>query len=387
MSANTPPRGFPVSEFEQRTERTQHLMREQGIDALFLCTEPEVRYFSGFLTQFWKSPTRPWFLVVPLQGRPIAVIPEIGLSGMQETWIEDIRTWPAPRPDDDGVSLLTDVFNNLPRRFGKIGALLGHESRLRMPLADFQILQGRFDFIDATAMMRHVRNVKSTAEIDKIRHICTLASDTFEALPLSLKANESERLNCRRMRIDLIERSADTVPYLIAGSGPGGYDSIIMGPTDRIIETGDILIIDTGATYDGYFCDFDRNFAFGQPDDAAIKAYETVFNATDAGFNTARPGATMSDIWAAMAAVLEAGGSHGNDVGRMGHGLGMQLTEGPSITNSDDTVLEPGMVITLEPGMTTATGKQMVHEENIVITEGEAQYLSRRAAPEMPVIG
>ncbi|HJN25641.1 MAG TPA: M24 family metallopeptidase, partial [Rhodospirillales bacterium] len=168
---------------------------------------------------------------------------------------------------------------------------------------------------------------------------------------------------------------------------PGGYDSIIMGPTDRIIEEGDVLIIDTGATYDGYFCDFDRNFAFGEPGNAAKRAYDIVFQATNAGFQAARPGATTTDLWTAMAAVLQAGGSMGNDVGRMGHFLGMQLTEGPSITPTDMTRLEPGMVLTLEPGMTTATGKQMVHEENIVITEHGAEYLSRRAPPGMPVIG
>ena len=382
-----PPRGFSLLEFEHRTIRAQRLMAELGVDALFLCTEPEVRYFSGFLSQFWESPTRPWFLIVPLEGRPIAIIPEIGLGGMQGTWIEDIRTWPAPRPEDDGVSLLTQVFSELPKRHGRIGALLGHESHLRMPMLDFQKLQNIGEFVDATPLIRTLRNIKSNEEIAKTRFVCQLASDSFEALPLSLKAGQSERDNCRRMRIDMLERGADAVPYLIAGSGPGGYESIIMGPTERIIETGDILIIDTGASYDGYFCDFDRNFAFGPPANAARRAYEVVYQATDAGFEAARPGATTTDLWAAMAPVLEAGGSQGNDVGRMGHGLGMQLTEGPSLAPHDRTPLEVGMVLTLEPGMTMVTGKQMVHEENIVITEDGAEYLSRRAPKEMPIIG
>jgi Xaa-Pro aminopeptidase len=382
-----PSRGFSLSEFERRTQRVQELMTDLQIDALFLCSEPEVRYFSGFQSQFWESPTRPWFLIVPLEGCPIAVIPEIGASAMEATWIDDIRTWPAPQPDDDGISLLKQVFAELPRRHGRVGAPLGHETLMRMPIADFQKLQGSVEFVDATSVLRTLRNVKSSGEIAKIRYICQVASDAFEALPQSLKTGQSEKDNCRRMAVDLLQRGADSVPYLIAGSGPGGYDSIIMGPTDRIIEEGDVLIIDTGATYDGYFCDFDRNFAFGEPSKAAKLAYDIVFQATDAGFQAARPGATTTDLWAAMAAVLRAGGSMGNDVGRMGHFLGMQLTEGPSITPTDMTRLEPGMVLTLEPGMTTATGKQMVHEENIVITEHGAEYLSRRAPPGMPVIG
>ena len=300
-----PPRGFSLSEFEHRLTRAQHLMAKLGIDAIFLCTEPEVRYFSGFLSQFWESPTRPWFLVLPLEGLPIAVIPEIGLSGMQATWIEDIRTWPAPRPEDDGLSLLTQVFSELPKRFGQIGALLGHEFYLRMPMIDFQKLQNIIEFVDATPLMRTLRNVKSPEEIAKARYICQLASDSFEALPKTLKTGQSERDNCRRLRIDMLERGADAVPYLIAGSGPNGYESIIMGPTERIIETGDIMIIDTGASYDGYFCDFDRNFSFGLPDKDVQRAYEVVYQATNAGFEAARPGATTTDLWAAMSAVPE----------------------------------------------------------------------------------
>jgi Xaa-Pro aminopeptidase len=188
------------------------------------------------------------------------------------------------------------------------------------------------------------------------------------------------------MRIDMLKSGADSVKYLIAGSGPDGYDSIIMGPTDRKIEAGDVLIIDTGTVYDGYFSDFDRNFAFGRPSEATRNAYRAVYAATDAGFEAARPGATTTDVYNAMWSVMEAAGALGNEVGRLGHGLGIQLTEWPSITAFDNTPLVPGMVITLEPGMTYAPGKSMVHEENIVITASGAEYLSIRCTSEIIVI-
>ena len=159
-----------------------------------------------------------------------------------------------------------------------------------------------------------------------------------------------------------------------------------MGPTDKTLENGDVLIIDTGSTFDGYFCDFDRNFVFGNLPDETRFAHETVYQATDAGFKAASPGNTTAGVWTAMWAVLEKGGALGNSVGRMGHGLGMELTEWPSVTPDDNTLLEPGMILTLEPGMTFAPGKQMVHEENIVITEDGARMLSSRAPSEMPII-
>ena len=365
------------------------MMRDYEFDALLLTTEAQLRYFSGFLTQFWESPTRPWFLVLPAEGKPIAVIPTIGLAGMRATWIDDIRAWSSPQPDDDGISLLAATIDELPRRFGCLGLSLGCEGRLRMPLLDYQRLHAllpNLDRVDCAEPLLRLMSVKSTAEIDKIRHICEIASDSFEALPGFAATGQSEREIVCAMRIDLLQRGADHTPYIVAASGADGYGDIIMGPRDRRLEAGDVLIIDTGSVFDGYFCDFDRNFVFSRASDTARRVYRSVYRSTDAGLAAARPGATTSDVWRAMWAVLEADGAQGNDVGRMGHGLGAQLTEWPSLTSTDETPLEAGMVITLEPGMEFAPGKMMVHEENIVITESGAELLSRRAAPELPVV-
>jgi Xaa-Pro aminopeptidase len=388
--SNAPPRGFTVEEFEHRTRRAQRLMAEQRLDALLLSTEPEVRWFTGFLSQFWTSPTRPWFLVVPADGKPMAVIPTIGEAGMRDTWIDDVRTWPAPVPQDDGVSLLAGCLEELPRRHARIGMPMGHESHAGMPVTSLDQLRehlGNSQFVDARPLMRSLRSIKSEQEVDKIRHVCELTSRAFEALPAAIGPGMSERAICKRLTVDILERGADAVPFLVGASGAGSYDNIIMGPTDRVPVTGDVMIIDTGATFDGYFCDFDRNFTFGPLDDATRRAHEACWDATEAGIQAARPGATAADLHHAMWQVLEAAGALGNDVGRLGHGLGMQLTEGHSNMPGDDTLLRPGMVLTLEPGMSFAPGKVMVHEENLVIREDGAELLSLRASREMARIG
>ena len=385
-----PTRGFADTEFEARTEAVQRRMHAQQLDALLLTTEPQVRYFSGFLTQFWHSPTRPWFLVIPADGKPIAVIPSIGVAGMQRSWIDDIRSWTSPQPEDDGVSLLGATLESLPRRYGRLGLSLGLESHLRMPARDFQRLRDTlpgFECVDCAEMLLQLCSVKSNAEVDKIRYVCELASDSFNALPGFARSGQSEREIVRAMRIDLLQRGADHTPYIVSASGEDGYDDIIMGPGDRIVEHGDILIIDTGTVYDGYFCDFDRNYAFGKASERARSAYRTLYHSTEAGLAAARPGATTTEVWQAMWSVLEAGGALGNAVGRMGHGLGAQLTEWPSLSASDHTPLQAGMVMTLEPGMSYAEDKMMVHEENILITDSGASLLSKRAAEELPIIG
>jgi len=105
---------------------------------------------------------------------------------------------------------------------------------------------------------------KSKAEIAHISHICQIACDAFDALPGLLALGDSEKEICRKFAADMLLRGADKVPYTSIGTGKGGYSSIIQGPTDRRLRQGDILLIDTGAKYAGYYCDFDRNIAIGQ---------------------------------------------------------------------------------------------------------------------------
>lgn len=387
-----PERGFPESEFRARAARAQAMMAERGLDALLVCTEPEVRYLTGFHTPFWQSPTRPWFVILPAEGRPVAVIPGIGASAMATTWVTDIRTWPAPRPTDDGLALLVDTLaeltggvDNTPTR---IGLPMGHETHVRMPLADLDLLRVRISpasFVDATDVVRGLRMVKSDREIAKVAHICDVVSGAFEGIGDLLSVGMTEREAFRAFRIDLLERGADDVPYLVGATGPG-FDDIIKQPSDRMIEAGDLLMFDTGSVFDGYSSDFDRYVAFGRADEDAKRAYRTVWEATETGLATAKPGATTSDLWRAMAEVLDAGGSLGNSVGRLGHGLGMQVTEWPSHTADDGTVLEEGMVLTLEPGLTWAPGRMMVHEENLVLRADGPELLSRRAPAELPII-
>ncbi len=151
-----------------------------------------------------------------------------------------------------------------------------------------------------------------------------------------------------------------------------------------------MLIIDTGSTVDGYYCDFDRNFAFGPPTtSAAARTISFMRPLMRASRRRGRAGqrATSGARWPTR---LGEDAVRGASVGRMGHGLGLALTEPPSIHPDDQTVLEPGMVITIEPGIAyEAAGgarKVMVHEENILVTEAAPELLSVRAVPAMPIV-
>ncbi|WP_291734948.1 M24 family metallopeptidase, partial [Leisingera sp. F5] len=124
----------------------------------------------------------------------------------------------------------------------------------------------------------------------------------------------------------------------------------------------------------------------GRADDLSRRAYDVLWRATEAGIAAAKPGATCRGLFQAMQTVIAEMDDQGGDVGRLGHGLGMQLTEWPSHAGFDGTVIEENMVLTLEPSLGYGDGKIMVHEENIVVRAGGAELLTTRAAPELPVI-
>ena len=383
-------RGFQASEFADRTLKLQTAMAAEGLDAVLLTTEADLRYITGFLTRFWESPSRAWYVIVPASGKPIAVIPSIGAALMGTTWLEDIRTWRAPDLEDDGVGLLSATLDEvLGGSGGRVGLPAGHESNLRMPLNDFWALQalrpGR-QFVSDGNIVRYARCVKTPAEVEKIRAACSVAGRAFDRMGEVLKEGLRKEEYYRGFQRLCLEEGADFVPYIAGGHGEWGYGDIIAPADDSQITAGDVIMLDTGVLLDGYFSDYDRNFSFGKaPRQEVQDAFATLVEAVDAGFAAAKPGALASDLFAAMDQVVT-GGKNSADSGRFGHGLGLQLTEWPSLIPDEHTVLVEGMVLTLEPSIvTTADGQLLVHEENIVITDAGAEFLSPRAPRDFKV--
>ena len=376
-------RGFNIDQFEKRTLKAQQLMQHHGLDALLLTTETNVRYFTGFLTRFWESPTRPWYLIIPPKGGPIAVIPSIGEALMSKTWVEDIRTWPSPDLKDDGISLLSDTLEEIAKN-KNIGLPSGTETYVRMPQTDLKKLSQNVKLTSDFDIVKKLRMTKSNEEIDKIKNACGIAADAFSRVPEIAFENVNLDEVFRKFQVLCLESGADWVPYLAGGADTEGYDDVISPAKRAPLKKRDILMLDTGLVWDGYFCDYDRNWSVGTPSKIVSAAYSQLLEASDAAFEIAKPGATASDLFHAMNSILTQNSS-GTDAGRLGHGVGMSLTEWPSLIPDDHTVLEQGMVLSLEPGI-TLNDKIIVHEENIEITETGARYLSSKAEKDLPVI-
>ncbi len=382
-------RGFPKEEFIKRIAKLRQLMEKNHVDAIIITSPSNFRYFTGLDSYFWESPTRPWFVLISLLKDPIAIIPSIGLSPLEKTWIENIVTWDSPNPEDEGISTVLNTIHSLKIEKGNIGFELGKESFLRMKINDFRKLENQlqnFSIIDSSPLLWELRLIKSQNEIDKIKDIITIASKTFDNLASKISLGMSEIEIANIFKKDIINNGGDHTLYLACTSGNNGYDQIICSPTDKKIATGDVLVIDTGSTKDGYFCDFNRNYGFGKISQETTDCYNYLWQATECAIAIAKPGISCSDLNNEMQTVLNKFKNSQNSVGRMGHGLGLQVTEPPSIMENDKTALKKNMVITLEPSMEYKAGKMIVHEENILITENGCELLTTRTPKSFPII-
>tara|TARA_B100000212_G_scaffold123496_1_gene92602 strand:- start:981 stop:2132 length:1152 start_codon:yes stop_codon:yes gene_type:complete len=378
---------FPKEEYLKRLDNIHKKLENENIDAIVITSPANFRYFSGLDSNFWESPTRPWFLIISKNGKIKALVPSIGLSAIESTFIKDIEVWQSPNPKDEGTSLLKKIIKTFPKN-SNIGFELGMETYLRMSIKEFLKIKKdlqEYNFIDSTNIVWSLRKIKSDLEIKNIEKVCSITSKVFNNLINKISLGMSEREIATIFKKDLINNGVDYIMYLSCASGINGYNQIICNPSEKKIGDGDILIIDTGSTLNGYYCDFDRNFGFGNINQKSLDAYNKLWNATEKTLEIIKPGISCKEVYESLSKNLFSSNVK-SSVGRMGHGFGLQLTEPPSIMIDDNTILEKNMILALEPSIEIENDLMLVHEENILITQNGNRLLSSRTPKELPVI-
>lgn len=378
---------FPKEEYLKRLDNIHKKLENENIDAIVITSPANFRYFSGLDSNFWESPTRPWFLIISKNGKIKALVPSIGLSAIESTFIKDIEVWQSPNPKDEGTSLLKKIIKTFPKN-SNIGFELGMETYLRMSIKEFLKIKKdlqEYNFIDSTNIVWSLRKFKSDLEIKNIEKICSITSKVFNNLINKISLGMSEREIATIFKKDLINNGVDYIMYLSCASGINGYNQIICNPSEKKIGDGDILIIDTGSTLNGYYCDFDRNFGFGNINQKSLDAYNKLWDATEKTLEIIKPGISCKEVYESLSKNLFSSNVRSN-VGRMGHGFGLQLTEPPSIMIDDNTILEKNMILALEPSIEIENDLMLVHEENILITQNGNRLLTSRTPKELPVI-
>lgn len=372
---------FSVEEYRDRLSRTQQKMAEEGFDGLVISDPSNLIYLTGYRTILYASKFRPFLAVIPQNGDPVLVLPnlEVGI-GIKSSWVADVRGWGKGLRADapDPYVLVGDALREKGLANGRIGIELGHGQRLGMNQDQFQELKAQAPNVEwgnVADVMWPVRLVKSDQEIEYIRRACDATDIAWTKAAEACGEGVSEREIMKVLGHNMVEH-ADGPAFLVIASGPDRYDMINAPPVDRKMEKGDMVCFDIGADFKHYWSDVSRLLYIGEPTDRQKEFHEAELKVFWAGVEAVKPGVTCEDVDRACEDKIEELGFKEYMLHRTGHALGLEVHELPSVAVGDKTVLEPGMVLTIEPGLYDFDIGAWRIEDTVLVTEDGHELLT-----------
>lgn len=354
-----------------RIEKAKQALVEHGFAALAVNAGSTLTYLTGLHFHLME---RPVVLVIAPDAEPVLVLPELEtakLSGLPFAlhsfgYGEDPERWGA---------VFKDAFSRLSLKKGKIAV---EPTQLR--LLEYKHLQAscpQMELVDGSPVMASLRARKDETEIAAMRRAVAIAEQALTATISKIAVGVSELDIAGELFLQLIQNgSENTLPFspIVAG-GPNSANPHAQ-PSARKLVSGDLLVIDWGASWQGYASDLTRTFGIGEIGAEERTMYQLVRAANRAGREAAAPGIRCGAIDDAARAVIDAGGYGQYFNHRTGHGLGMQCHEEPYIRSDNSELLQPGMTFTVEPGI-YLSGKNGVRiEDDVLITANGAESLS-----------
>jgi Xaa-Pro dipeptidase len=233
------------------------------------------------------------------------------------------------------------------------------------------------DYPDASEVLGGLRLRKDQAEVEAMRRAVKIAQDALEATIPLIKIGMTEKELSAELVVQLLKHGSNPeMPFAPIVSGGPNSANPHASPTERKLQTGDLLVVDWGATYDSYISDLTRTFAVGEVEAEYKKIHQIVQEANAAGRAAARPGVPCAEVDKAARNVIEKSGYGDYFTHRTGHGIGMEGHEDPYMRGDNMQLLEPGLAFTVEPGIYLPGRNGVRIEDNVVITEDGAEVLS-----------
>lgn len=324
-----------------RLEAVRERGRELGIDTVVVYSGEDMAYLTG---ERIDSHERLTVLVVPVTGgAPVLVVPALELTAGVRAAAARVRA--EVRPWSDGTDPLPLALEATTGRVAVSTALPAlHLVPLRSGLDDDEVVLAS-DVIDP------VRAVKTPYEVDQLAEAARRIDAVHARMGEFLRVGRTEAHAGELITRAIAEEGLTHAEFVIVGSGPHGADPH-HGVSDRVIEQGDIVVVDIGGPLDsGYHSDCTRTYAMGEPDAGFAEAYAVLQEAQRLARETIRPGIAIGDVDAAAREHLAAAGLGELFIHRTGHGIGLGLHEPPFVAPGADTVLTEGMTFSVEPGI------------------------------------
>lgn len=344
-----------VDEHSSRVRRLIDLVRGQ-VDILFISSSVNLRYFAALSIETLE---RPLFLIIDVDGGGYIFGPELERSRVLEVCntygFEPIIYSDAESPYQKLRSILKGVER------------LGVESRIPYGvLRKIEDMYGGFEAKIIDPYITELRMVKSPYEVSLLERAANINQETMRFVIENIRVGVSEReLSFEGCRYAL-SLGADSCPYPIIQSGPN-TSLPHQTPTDRVIRSGDIVLIDFSITYEGYVSDITRVVRVGW-DSRYLKLFELVRNAQELALSSVSPGVPARKIDLIARSVIGSMGYGELFIHRTGHGIGLEVHEEPYIHSGSEAILRPGMVFTIEPGVYIEGEYGIRLEDNVVVT-------------------
>lgn len=377
MPENTATTPYPL-----RQERLAHEIKAAGLDALVLNPGPSLIYLTGLHFHLME---RPVVLLFAPGDIPRLVLPELEVGKTTKlpfplhphTYGEDPHDW---------GNTFVQAWSDLKL---KKDARIGVEPRslrvLELRLLEYAAPKALF--ISGEDLIADLRMAKDPAELAAMRGAVQIAQNALLATLPSIKLGMTEKELASELTMQLLRNGADSklpfAPIVCAGPNSANPHAV---PSERRLQTGDLLIIDWGATYENYLSDLTRTFAIGEISPEYARIAQVVADANQAGRDAAAPGVPARVVDNAARQVIEKAGYGAYFIHRTGHGLGMEEHEEPYIRSDNTQILSPGMTFTVEPGIYLPDRGGVRIEDDVVITENGSESLSNLPR-ELKVVG
>jgi len=379
---------FPVSEYERRVAKARHLMEENGIDALVLTSKENVVYFSGIQTIGWDSKHRPLIVIVPRElSSPVHMVLAESLYQVsrESSWVDELRPWGGwmEGSTEDPIVGALQVFQDLGLVTGKLGFELGYGQRMGMSQEDYFELVEQLpeaSLVDGSKLIWELRMIKSSLEIEALREACAATTSAFEKGFAAIYPGMKEKELAGIMFSEMARYTDERPGFMMVRSGPRKYRMANVLAFDKPMVAGELVVVDSGAVYKDYWSDFMRMCSIGEPTKEQRRFFDATLESQQAGVDKMKPGVTAHDIFSACNDVLVAHGlADYVTFERLGHGVGLDMHEPPSMARGSELIIQPGMVLTVEPVFwDRPEGKvgNFALEDVVVVTEEGHEVLS-----------
>lgn len=351
---------------KERLERLRSHMVQAGVDLVAIAPSPNMHYLLGFAPM---ADERPCALLVTRDNMRL-VIPELNADQVENhTGLSAIRWTDAAGPRQAFSMALGEL------GIDSNGVLAADNTMRADALLLLQELTGPMESIAAGVLMSALRMRKSAPELEALQRAAAMADKALLVGADACQPGVTEREIAGKIVNSFRNQGADVVDFTIVASGPNSaYPHHEF--SDRYLEDGDMVILDIGATLNGYHSDVTRVVHLGEPTAEERAVYDVVLEANQAGRSASLAGARARDVDLATRKVIEDAGYGPQFKHRTGHGLGLEVHESPWITGESDTMLEPGMVFSIEPGIYLQGRFGVRIEDIVVVTEGECRCLT-----------